>query len=550
MDTNDIKKAPSAPTQNSSNLPEGFQLENDLPQGFHLEGAPGIPASSEGFLQSAIKNYRGAVKDYRMGPVPMGAAGFMPTTMDEARDIGSAALKYGIGIDKSPNPFMEIGVNLADPTYSYKKELGQDQLSKKLEPKTDFGEVIHMGAAMAPYVAMGLEGATVGFNKLLSTGALSEDARLLEGQMGEAGAESERLQNIKNYLQKRGSRETGYVDTAQQKAKNTYNQQVKQVKGQAREDAASFAYSSKEGMSSKVQSQFDTAKTKYGVMLEGLDPSTMSTQDHVNILDKVIDEKGILNKLPEYWDSTEKNLVGLRNQLSGAIESRSVPIQQNILGIESSAQSGSTPIDDPVMLKNFKNKVFNVVKQRPDIEASFYNHFGDALKNKGLSAFTEASNRYTDAYKALEATKGISEADLKNVALGNKGQVPENQLQKFIQAEKRTGTNYTSQGQEIAAKTNKRLGDLEKQYTSTQQELSNKQSGVKQKYGFSDRDLGQRIEDLNTYLDDLGSIHEGTENQLQKIIGRQKVAKKVGLGALGLGGLGAVEEIIRHLWRE
>lgn len=400
-----------------------------------------------------------------------------------------------------------------------------------------------IGGIASPIIGGVVDGVK-GFSDLINPKPVQSEIALNQESGGQLANEGDRLQNVGDYLKERGQREVGYVDSAQQEADKGFSNEADQLKNKQTKDKASFGYNAAKGIKTEVGEKFQAARDNYAQMLQETNPEKVGMDDLLKVVDKTIENKGILGK--EFPDTADKAITQYRFKIAGKIpqaaeESIAIDPMTNQPVVGSAPPPEMTKLSDPVDLKNIKNEVFRLVQSRPDMEAEFLNNYDKMLKDKGITGFQDANAKYSQAYDAANTAKEFRQSLFEKIA-GDKT-VPE-QNADLTAKEGKIGTQYTKKGLDLQETIKKQSADLEARRNTSQQDFEQKRGKVQQKYQGAEKNIAQRQSENDQAQGRTSDRISQLGNDLEKIMGRRNIAKGAAIGSTGATGLGILLKFI------
>ncbi len=369
----------------------------------------GKPPAAESFLQNVIRKSRGPLE------LPLTGVGMLPSSTQEATDIGrvgarnftessgigaSGLVNYGAGLTEQPGGIRE-----------FRNKLSNESISKTLTPKTQYGKNLDVAVKAAPWASLGLEGATVGANKLFSSSELKS-----------------KIGNLNSTLD------------------DIHNQGL------------DLAYNAPKEMKGKVIGRFNQARESYHDILQN-HPAEIPEADLKNVVTKTIDGLKIRGRPTEYLDPAEKSLLNAESRFSEPEPSGTKITQSSILDSSGNPIYSSTeiPAEKPIEItdlrdiKNFKNSLFQSLRSNKGAQGEFLKNYGDMLVENGFSDLAETNLKYAKAYENSKLVKVFTQGRLGRIATGKDIASAEVSAMKSTESKMGLGTGNIQQAENLRA---------------------------------------------------------------------------------------------------
>lgn len=154
-----------------------LSLSSDQEENPYMSAMQSPLPNHENFLQKAIRQYRGSDQ------MPSAGIGMLPTTGQEAQDVGGVAMRnfFDPGTHMLP---INMGANMSDPAGSFKNQLGDQQLQDTFAPKTQYGKNLDFAAKASGPAMLGLDGVSAagrGIKSFFSVGDLPKEIESTKG---------------------------------------------------------------------------------------------------------------------------------------------------------------------------------------------------------------------------------------------------------------------------------------------------------------------------------------------------------------------------------
>jgi hypothetical protein len=186
--------------------------------------------------------------------------------------------------------------------------------------------------------------------------------------------------------------------------------QLSALKDVYKQKVADMSYKGAKNIEDGIEKSFDAAKQNYGRVINNLKGEKVPLSEAKNIIDEVINVKGIKNKT--ILSDAEKQLLELQAKIDKKF-TQTVQLPEGATGT-----ADVNPLLSLDEVKNFKNIVRSGVNGEPHLEATFYKNYGEMLQRNGLKELDDATNLYREAYKNVDEARLLKRARIKNVAEG------------------------------------------------------------------------------------------------------------------------------------